>query len=161
MNAKLAPDRFESLLEQKLETSTELLSLLQEEHATLSGNDASALEQYGQRKSELVNRLEQLEQESRELVADKGFEADRGGMEHFIDTLQGEQQERTLAMWRELLSVLEENHRQNLVNGVVIELRQQSVAQVLAAITGQEDNRTYDPKGKTHSSTAGQSIAKV
>jgi flagella synthesis protein FlgN len=124
------PQRSSALIGEQLRCAEAMLETLAREHRALAGGDASALVLATQTKGELVDALEKLESERRELAA----RDDAAGT----------------AEWQRLREVIALCKEQNQRNGVLLKARAENVRIALKTLRGSEPE-LYGATGRTPS----------
>lgn len=121
------------VLDEMSATTTQLVTVLDEEREALNCADAKALNRAGEAKQMLMRRLEQLDAERVHLCS-TSIEAAR----------------QVEPDWRELLKSLATCRDQNQRNGTLVGQRLSQVRRALSVLTGneQQTNGTYGQKGE-------------
>jgi flagellar biosynthesis/type III secretory pathway chaperone len=125
--------RLEALLDREIELARDLAATLAEEKTALTGDSPQAVEQKAAEKIRVLNTIEKLEQERRELCAvpnSPGIAAS------------------VLERWRALMELMAGCRKANDINGHIIHVRQHQVRQLIDIVRG-GPSITYDPHGKT------------
>jgi flagellar biosynthesis/type III secretory pathway chaperone len=125
--------RLEDVLDREIEAARQLAATLAAEQAALTGDSPQAVEQKAAEKLQLLNSIEKLEVERRELCP-----APNG------PGLAATVAER----WRALMEVVAGCRTANEVNGHIIHVRQHQVRQLIDIVRG-GPAITYNPQGKT------------
>jgi flagellar biosynthesis protein FlgN len=134
--------RLEDILDREIEVARHLSVTLAAERDALTGDAAAAVEQRAAEKIELLDTLERLEQERRELCAAAGLKMpeardDAGSVAHAI-----------AERWRALMELMVGCRTANDVNGYIIHVRRSQVRQLMDIVRGAAP-MTYGPQGKT------------
>jgi flagellar biosynthesis/type III secretory pathway chaperone len=118
------------VLNEQIRCAEAMLQALAREHEALVASDADLLGSAGADKAQLVDTLENLEIERRNLslVGD------------------GETQARGLPQWQALLGLISACKDQNQRNGALVKARSEQVQIALQALRGSEPG-FYDPRG--------------
>ena len=125
--------RLEDVLDREIEAARQLAATLAAEQAALTGDSPQAVEQKAAEKLQLLNSIEKLEVERRELCPTPGGPG-----------LAAAVAER----WRALMEVVAGCRTANEVNGHIIHVRQHQVRQLIDIVRG-GPAITYSPQGKT------------
>lgn len=125
--------RLEDVLDREIEAARQLAATLAAEQAALTGDSPQAVEQKAAEKLQLLNSIEKLEVERRELCPTPGGPG-----------LAAAVAER----WRALMEVVAGCRTANEVNGHIIHVRQHQVRQLIDIVRG-GPAITYNPQGKT------------
>jgi flagellar biosynthesis/type III secretory pathway chaperone len=125
--------RLEDVLDREIEAARQLAATLAAEQAALTGDSPQAVEQKAAEKLQLLNSIEKLEVERRELCP----------------TPNGPGLAAAVAeRWRALMEVVAGCRTANEVNGHIIHVRQHQVRQLIDIVRG-GPAITYSPQGKT------------
>jgi flagellar biosynthesis/type III secretory pathway chaperone len=125
--------RLEDVLDREIEAARQLAATLAAEQAALTGDSPQAVEQKAAEKLQLLNSIEKLEVERRELCP----------------IPNGPGLAATVAeRWRALMEVVAGCRTANEVNGHIIHVRQHQVRQLIDIVRG-GPAITYNPQGKT------------
>jgi flagellar biosynthesis/type III secretory pathway chaperone len=125
--------RLEDLLDREIELARILAATLAAEKTALTGDSPEAVEQNAAEKIRVLESLEKLEQERRELCASP---ASPGIAATVVER------------WRNLMELMSGCRTANEVNGHIIHVRQHQVRQLIDIVRG-GPSITYDPQGKT------------
>jgi len=125
--------RLEDVLDREIEAARQLAATLAAERAALTGDSPQAVEQKAAEKLQLLNSIEKLEVERRELCPTPGGPG-----------LAAAVAER----WRALMELAAGCRTANEVNGHIIHVRQHQVRQLIDIVRG-GPAITYNPQGKT------------
>src|ERR1700723_2131518 len=125
--------RLEDVLDREIEAARQLAATLAAERAALTGPSPQAVEQKAAEKLQLLNSIEKLEVERRELCPTPGGPG-----------LAAAVAER----WRALMELAAGCRTANEVNGHIIHVRQHQVRQLIDIVRG-GPAITYSPQGKT------------
>jgi flagellar biosynthesis/type III secretory pathway chaperone len=124
--------RLEEVLDREIDAARTLAATLAAERTALTGDSPQAVEQQSAEKIQILEAIEKLEAERRDLWAtpDLGLAA-------------------TVAeRWRALMELMAGCRTANDVNGHIIHVRQHQVQQLIDIVRG-GPAITYDPQGKT------------
>ena len=125
--------RLEDVLDREIEAARQLAATLAAEQAALTGDSPQAVEQKAAEKLQLLNSIEKLEVERRELCP----------------TPSGPGLAMAVAeRWRALMEVVAGCRTANEVNGHIIHVRQHQVRQLIDIVRG-GPAITYSPQGRT------------
>lgn len=122
------------VLNEQIESAQAMLSALDHERSALCDGDADRLNAAGADKARLVDALDSLERERRDLAAALHVELSK-----VEDTDAAEK-------WRELLELIAECQRRNQQNGGLVKARREQVLRVLKVLQGSE-LELYDARG--------------
>jgi flagellar biosynthesis/type III secretory pathway chaperone len=125
--------RLEDVLDREIEVARNLAATLAAEQTALTGDSPAVVEQKAAEKLQLLNTIEKLEAERRELCT-----APNG------PGLAAAVAER----WRALMELVAGCRTANEVNGHIIHVRQNQVRQLIDIVRG-GPAITYSPQGKT------------
>ncbi|MBD8881880.1 MULTISPECIES: flagella synthesis protein FlgN [Rhodanobacter] len=117
--------------------------VLEDERAALVAGDTVALGQAGTRKQALMQQLEQLDVERRQLANEQARAEDAPD-----------------PAWPSIVQSLQQCHRLNQRNGSIVNQRLQMVRQALAVLTGVDGgNGLYDRTGELHTTGRSRPLA--
>ena len=147
-----------AVLKRQVEAAVALDQLLARERSLLTGEDAAAVEAVASEKATLLNRIEALETDRRQVLAIAGLGVNGTAMERLARShspLLGPALIETGRLWTALVAAMERCREGNDVNGAIVGLRQRQVRQLLNMLrTGREDELTYSPTGRQGSGSA-------
>ena len=148
------------VLTQEVRCSERLLTCLEAERSALARRDLKALEQTTQDKVHHTKRLEQMDQQRRELLSELGFAADADGLRRCLDSLPGADTLRQL--WQQILTNIEACRSSNLSNGGILESSRQHIEQALRILRGQSSAPSlYEANGDTTANLGQRELGKV
>lgn len=130
---KDARRRLEDVLDREIDVARSLAATLADERSALTGDSPEAVEQKAAEKIRILESIEKLEAERRELWA-----APEG---HGLAAAVAER-------WRVLMELIAGCRSANEVNGHIVHVRQHQVQQLLDIVRG-GPAITYSPQGKT------------
>jgi len=125
--------RLEDVLDREIEAARHLAATLAEEQTALTGHSPQTVEQKAAEKLQLLNAIEKLEAERRELCPTPNGPG-----------LAAAVTER----WHALMELVAGCRTANEVNGHIIHVRQHQVRQLIDVVRG-GPALTYSPQGKT------------
>jgi flagellar biosynthesis/type III secretory pathway chaperone len=129
---KEARSRLEDILDREIEVARALAATLAAERTALTGDSPKAVEQKAAEKIQILQTIEKLEAQRRELCAGEGSGAAATVAER----------------WRALMELMAGCRTANEVNGHIIHTRQHQIGQLLDIVRG-GPAITYGPRGKT------------
>jgi flagellar biosynthesis/type III secretory pathway chaperone len=124
--------RLEAVLDREIEAAHSLATTLAAERTALTGDSPLAVEQQSAAKIQILETIEKLEAERRDLWAKPGL-----GLAATV-----------AERWRALMELMAGCRSANDVNGHIIHVRQHQVQQLIDIVRG-GPAITYDPQGKT------------
>jgi flagellar biosynthesis protein FlgN len=134
-----------TVLDEMGATTTQLISILDEEREALECADAKALNRSGEAKQMLLRRLEQLDVERL----------------HLSNT-SNEAAQQTDSQWRDLLKSLSVCRDKNQRNGALVNQRLTQVRRALSVLTGNDSQiGTYGQNGAVHGTHRSVPLAQV
>ena len=128
------PSSLVDVLDEQIRTAQAMLGTLDRESRALHESNPEALNSAGADKARLVETLELLEHERRELA------------EAMSVKLSASEGDNANARWRELLGLIEKCREQNQRNGVMVKARREQVLEALKLLRGSE-LELYDSTG--------------
>lgn len=143
MNA-MAERQIEQLLDQQIQIAAQLAAVLEAERDALTGTSPSLVSEKAAEKVRLLEIFERLENERRRICAESGVASLADASR---DTSTG--LTRTLShRWRSLMGLLAACRNANETNGLILNLKQGQVRQLLDIVRG-GPAVTYGPNGQT------------
>ena len=124
--------RLEEVLDREIDAARSLAATLAEERTALTGDSPLAVEQKSAEKIQILETIERLEAERRDLWATPGL-----GLAATV-----------AERWRALMELMAGCRTANDVNGHIIHVRQHQVQQLIDIVRG-GPAITYGPQGKT------------
>ena len=121
----------ERVLEDQIRTAEAMLGTLDSENRALLDNDADALNSAATNKTRLLQTLEALERERRQ-IADRTQISPEG--------------EANSDRWQHLLELMQECRKRNQSNGALVKVRRDQLMQVMKIVSGPQVE-LYDAKG--------------
>lgn len=134
-------------LTQEIALMTKLNELLKNEQLALVDNEISALNQYTQEKSILVNQVNELERQRAQHLTGLGYANTLEGVQSFLEQAD----ESTQRDWQTLLGLTAEARESNRANGLMINRR------LLQSQAGLESLQQNNPTGNLYG-PSGQSV---
>lgn len=141
-------DTFSALLQSEVEQTQRLFDLLRQEYKILQLTSPDTLEQLTEEKRQQIEQLETAVSELNRYLVQQGFSPDQHGTQAFLEHLPENAQARN--WWEKLQTLLENCHKQNLINGAALSLSQRQVSNsldLLRGVTGAQ--KTYGPAGES------------
>lgn len=139
-----------------------LHATLIEEQTILEQNDIDALPPLIEQKAEQLENISQQVTQRAEYLQTLGLENSRADMEEAFSKAAtlGEELQKLL---QQNIAIMEACHKQNEINGLVIEVGRQTTGFVLDLLqkTDTETSTTYNKKGKTSQSNGKPPLAKA
>jgi flagellar biosynthesis/type III secretory pathway chaperone len=147
--------QLEDLLDRELELARRLTTVLAAERAALVGTAPDAVTAAAGEKCAILNLLEKLEAERRELCADT-----QQALPPLRSATPAQSVPHTVAeRWRSLMDLMSGCRTANEINGQIIHVRQSQTRQLIDILRG-GPAVTYGPRGKTFS-TALRALARA
>ena len=160
MQADRTQQSLAEVLTKEAQCSESLLACIEAERAALTGRDLRALEKTTQDKIRQTERLEQLDQQRRELLSALGFAADAEGLRLYFDSLSSAEGPKQL--WQQILTNIEACRSGNLSNGGILESGRQHIEQALRILRGQSTAPSlYEASGDTAADLGQRELGKV
>ena len=140
---------FGGLLIKQLKLSTKLLTCLTEEYDALKARSLDQLQKLAEVKHDYLVQLEQLTQSSYGILEKKSYPVNRTGAEAFIKECEAHGMQGMEKQWQNLGDVLKRCHKQNQINGNIIQLSRKNIHHALNIIYNEPtESSSYDPTGK-------------
>jgi flagellar biosynthesis/type III secretory pathway chaperone len=137
----LVNTRIESLLDQQIDAARSLAAILESERDALTGDSPEAVYENAAQKVRLLERFERLEAERRGLYAEAGMSPAAAPSQPAAQR------------WRILMGLLAACRRANEANGLIVNLKQGQIRQLLDIVRG-GPSITYGPHGQTFAAAA-------
>ncbi|WP_193222222.1 flagella synthesis protein FlgN [Alkalilimnicola sp. S0819] len=146
------------LLTQTLAACEELTVVLGDEQRSIADADGDALPALIQRKLELLQQLESLEQDRRRLLGHEAA-ANEGAMQAFIaGCARGDALE---AQWQALLGQLRQLQAVNEASGALINRGLHQTEASLSVLTGRDRQNTYESGGQRPGYGPGRELSRA
>lgn len=162
MNSIITAQGLRELLQQQRDIASQLLQVLSQEFAALSGNDLQELETTLAAKQEL---MQQLEERSRNFLAwaNQAAAGNKKLINKFLKDKDPQGTWELTALWRQVDELLSQCRHKNSTNGKIISLSHRHVQQALEILRcgGQDSQPCYSPTGAGQSSAASRILGKV
>ena len=154
--------RLKEALHSEVEFAQQLLAVLHQERAALSGHDAAAMESVVADKQQVADQLEKQSHARDHLLHAGGHGPGPQGLQSFIASAEPHMQRELSSLWQDLAQLLKQCREENQINGGVIEGSQRSIREALAILRGDpQTNETYGKAGKAINEPSSHCIAKV
>jgi flagellar biosynthesis/type III secretory pathway chaperone len=151
---------FVKIVENEIEQSQRLLDLLRKEYTLLQKDSPQALQTLTEEKKQQLKQVEAAVLDHNRFLTQQGLSTDRKGTETFIQ--QSGEDELTVDTWHRFTSLLEECHKQNVINGGAIQLNQRNVTQTLDILKGiSQQDKTYGRSGESKPASTSKSLGKA
>ncbi|WPL19771.1 FlgN protein [Thiorhodovibrio winogradskyi] len=147
---------FAQALEQAIELTGQLETLLLEETAALDGRDPERLQILVENKQRVIERIAGATASLQHFVEEAGQTFTPDGMDVFLraTNLAREERQTYTQQWKRLRALAASCELMNRTNAQAVERSRQRVATALKIIRGEEDNgSTYSAQGYSQSST--------
>ncbi len=155
-----AASAFLGILDSEIEQAGRLLELLRTEYSLLQKGSPQALQDLLEEKTQQLKRVEAAVAAHNHFLEQHGMSTDRQGTESLIQ--QSSDEEHLSQTWQRFSELLEECHKQNVVNGGAITLNQRHVTQTLDILRGLgQRDKTYGPSGETKPNSTSKSLGKA
>jgi flagellar biosynthesis protein FlgN len=154
-------DAITRLLQAEYQLTTQLFEMLMQEHQALESFNIDKLPNITQSKNDKLRHLDQCTQE-REKLMRLVPENIGGGLHPDLTKFVAQSAPEIQSIWELFKEALANCQRQNMVNGRIIQLNQQSIERSLNIIRSTQDTaKTYDLKGNQKSAGASNHVIKV
>lgn len=150
MNAS-ASTRVEQLLDQQIRVAQQLAAVLEAERDALTGDTPARVCETAAQKVRLLEEFEKLENERRSLCDPSALPALPAGVSGITQAIT--------QRWQSLMALLAACRNANETNGLILNLKQGQVRQLLDIVRG-GPSITYGPQGQTFA-TAVRPLARV
>jgi flagellar biosynthesis protein FlgN len=147
-----AHSRIEQILDRQIQVAAELAAVLESERDALTGTSPALVSEKAAEKIRLLQQFEQLENDRRRACAESGLPALEAGESSGITGALTQR-------WRSLMGLLAACRNANETNGLILNLKQGQVRQLLDIVRGGAAH-TYGPHGQTFA-TAARPLARV
>lgn len=153
----------ETLIDEQITLSEQLIVLLERENAELRTLHVQDLEKLSEEKHALVSALNISSSRWQALIALENIQPDTKSLATFLALADRENESNLLQSWQRLLDLAKQCQRLNAINGTIMVLRNQAVQQTLSILRGQfPRDQLYDTNGNQRSTySGGQEIAKA
>jgi|GEM_PF-6007237 len=152
--------QLKSILQREIEYTNALLDDLNAEKKILGVADVSAFEKITANKRHLVKEIEILEIERNNLLSDAGNIFDHEDVGDYLESTTGDNQ--LTVLWRQLLTLARQVHRQNLVNGSIMKGLRHRMRDTLFILRGRQPGEyLYDENGAHDTDTSTLPLTKA
>lgn len=141
---------FKDLLLVAIGNLKQLLQLVEQEYQLLQSapDTAEELETLTERKTALLQQVQQDVDQRKAFLEQKGLKADMEGLEGFLTSLPEANARALRQGWNQLVSLLEKVHQQNNINGRLINRAVQHFDMLLNTMQATQGKvRVYHPSG--------------
>ena len=139
-----------------------LLAVLQHEHTLLSGRDPTAIEQATQEKQHFLAQLDASGQAHNAALRAAGYTEHTQSLQDWLEQLDKCTGSQLTPLWQRLESLLTACHRQNQLNGGVIEISRRHTQRALSILHGKpEETELYSPGGATSGTGFSRTLARA
>lgn len=147
-----ASSRIEQLLDRQIELAHALAAVLEAERDALTGTSSELVSEKASEKVRLLEQFERLEQERRQLCTQAGMPPMEAGSQSGASRAFAQR-------WKSLMGLLAHCRNANETNGLILNLKQGQVRQLLDILRG-GPAITYGPNGQTFAAAV-RPIARV
>jgi flagellar biosynthesis/type III secretory pathway chaperone len=142
-----------SILLNEKQAFDELLLLLKQERAALEEHSVEDLASYSSQKQKITKNMEQLAISRNNSLNNAGF--DINGSTALSDTVK-QLPQTVQQLWKQILTLAEDCHNNNQVNGKIIQISKTRVDRSLRLLKSQtaDPSLTYNAKGYAHLSSS-------
>ncbi|MFO1467537.1 MAG: flagellar protein FlgN [Steroidobacteraceae bacterium] len=147
-----ASSRIEQLLDRQIELAHALAAVLEAERDALTGTSPELVSEKASEKVRLLEQFERLEQERRQLCTQAGMPPMEAGSQSGASRAFAQR-------WKSLMGLLAHCRNANETNGLILNLKQGQVRQLLDILRG-GPAITYGPNGQTFAAAV-RPIARV
>lgn len=155
--------QIDSLINQQLKATAELLSVMHSEHQALARQDTKTLTPLIEKKQLLLAELETASVGFLNLLLNDGVSLDKDRIETLLAEMSIATDDHLVAGWNRLQQQLLDCQQQNLVNGQLMEVSRRGTEQALSILLGHghAEPGLYDGRGATQRTIGGKSYIKV
>lgn len=137
----------------------QLMVLLEKERLLLQGQDPGAIQSLAEKKMQLTEQLEKLEEQRQQLFQQAGIAGDPQAMQAW---LKHSARNDLCNIWNALETRLSQCAEQNLVNGMIVENGRQRVRLAMDLLHGSApQNDLYNAKGSMVSAPRGPHLSRT
>ncbi|MET0091221.1 MAG: flagellar protein FlgN [Candidatus Thiodiazotropha sp.] len=152
--------KFARILNQEIEQTQLLLTLLRREYELLSTPTDAEMKAVLEQKKQQLLAVEQSVTQHNRLLSDNGLSPNREGTEQLLRECNAGPQ--LLEQWQTFSLLLSECQKQNEINGGALRLNQHQVGQALDILRGiAASEKTYGPEGQTRPNSTSNSLGKA
>lgn|GEM_PF-1677029 len=148
--SKNSAQTFKDLLLVAISHLKELLLLVEQEHQLLQSapDTAAELEEITERKTALLQKVQQDVDQRKDFLQQFGLEANLEGLESFFNSLPEANAQALRQGWNQLVTLLEKVHQQNNINGRLINRAMQHFDILINTMQSTQSKvRVYHPSG--------------
>jgi len=128
----------------------QLLALLNEEHSALENSNIEKLAEFATTKQLLVENLEDLETERKNILSQAGLDLTKTGVADFLSRDNTTSKNETNALWDDIAELSRTCEEQNNLNGIIIEGQRRRTEIALQILQGKStESELYSKHGKS------------
>jgi len=144
------------------ELLVQLRELLTAEHAALLKRDGVTLQGLSEKKQQLIGKLEAAAGQRARMLTERGLPTDGSGVTALLAQLEPGARGQAEAQWEAIRENLEACHKQNQVNGRLLESSLRTSHELLAILLGHSrESNTYNRQGSLDTTLNGRNYAKA
>ncbi len=151
-----------SLLQEIASYLEQLQQALKNEYQALSDNNMPAIETIAREKTVLMDSLEDLDKERRNILSSAGLNLRATGIEDFLQNDNSGQAAELKTTWTKIADLTRQCEKQNNINGIIIENNKQHTENALSILQGkQQGTELYSRQGKSIKTAAKQTVIRA
>lgn len=126
----------------------QLKTALTQEYQALTATITADLQQIAREKVILMDHLEDLNKERRDILSQAGLNLETTGISQYLGHIKKSTASQIAGLWQSIATLTRECEKQNSINGIIIESNQHHARTALAILKGQSlDTELYSDKG--------------
>ena len=150
MNNAVTSKKVLPLLQEIVNYLQQLLVALNNEHKALVDKDIASIQSISEEKIVLMEHLEDLNKERRNLLDNAGLDITSTGVGDFLQNSNSPRAPQMKALWDEISNISKQCDKQNNINGIIIESNKRHTENALSILQGKQQNtELYSKKGES------------
>jgi len=162
MNTAVTSKKVLPLLQEIVNYLQQLLVALDNEHKALVDKNIDSIQTISEEKIVLMEHLEDLNKERRNLLDNAGLDITSTGVGDFLQNSNSPRAPQMKALWDEISNISKQCDKQNNINGIIIESNKRHTENALSILQGKSQNtELYSNKGESIKSSHQQTLIRA
>ena len=162
MNNAVTSKKVLPLLQEIVNYLQQLLVALNKEHKALVDKNIDSIQSISEEKIVLMEHLEDLDKERRNLLDNAGLDITSTGVGDFIQNSNSPRAPQIKALWNEISNISKQCDKQNNINGIIIESNKRHTENALSILQGKPQNtELYSKNGESIKSSRQQTLIRA
>lgn len=162
MNSAVTSKKVLPLLQEIVNYLQQLLVALNNEHKALVDKNIDSIQTISEEKIVLMEHLEDLNKERRNLLDNAGLDITSTGVGDFLQNSNSPRAPQMKALWDEISNISKQCDKQNNINGIIIESNKRHTENALSILQGKpQSTELYSNKGESIKSSHQQTLIRA